>query len=275
MNREIKVNFVVGGVQKGGTSALDAYLRKHPELDLAERKDIPDYQNDPNRELEYPPKVMAYPKEPHFFDTEEYFASAEVDYSIYHGFFSPREGVRLYGESTPVYTYWQEAPRRMWEYNPEMKIIVLLRDPVKRAYSHWNMMRDLLLESLPFEEALAREEARAREARPLQNKRHSYIDRGFYSEQLRRLWRFFPREQVLVLKSERLFQEPNQVLEQVAGFLGIAPFPELEQAEVNTGKYREPMSEQAGHLLRETFQGEVKTLENMLSWDCGDWLAPR
>lgn len=272
MAPNILVNFIIAGVQKGGSSALDAYLRKHPALCMAKLRDIPDYQNDPDKKLDYPPKIMAFPKEPHFFDSDQYFASPPVDYALYHRFFEPCAGKGLYGEATPAYTYWEPAARRMWEYNPRLKLIVLLRNPLRRAYSHWNMMRHLEIEPLSFEEALAQESERARAAAPLQNKPYSYIERGFYSEQLRRLWRFFPKEQVLLIKSEQLFQHPGEVLDEVCRFLEVAPFPDTEPLQVNTGKYYEPMPASAKSLLRDIFYGEIKTLENRLPWDCGDWL---
>lgn len=164
----VKVNFIICGTQKGGTSALDLYLRMHPEICMAANKEV------------------------HFFDNEEYFISNNtIDYSLYHKVFEPKVGSRLLGEATPIYMYWYGAPKRIWEYNPEIKLIVILRNPIERAYSHWNMERARCADDISFWDALAGEGDRCRQALPLQHRVYSYVDRGYYTEQLRRLWTFF------------------------------------------------------------------------------------
>ena len=99
----------------------------------------------------------------------------------------------------------------MWDA-PNMKIILVLRNPIQRAYSHWNMNRATNLDPLPFLEAVRAERVRSRRRLPLQDRDYSYVDRGFYSEQLRRIWRYFPTEQTLVLKTEHLKQRPAETL---------------------------------------------------------------
>jgi hypothetical protein len=257
------VKFIGVGTQKGGTSALDGYLRAHPGLCLPKLHDIRTLGRG---------KLLAAPKEPHFFDTEEYFQQGEVDYRIYHAFFSPLPG-QMCGECTPIYMYWHDAPRRMWEYNPDLKLIVLLRNPMARAYSHWNMMCALRLETLPFEAAITHETERCRAALPLQDRIYSYVERGFYSEQLRRLWRFFPPSQVLVLKSEDLYRTPQTVLDQVCAFLKVAPLRVTAPLIANQGKYRQSLNATAKAHLQQIFYYEIKMLESMLGWDCSDWLG--
>src|SRR5258708_21787754 len=112
-----KVGFIVAGAQKAGTSALDAYLREHPELCLPRQKEV------------------------HFFDTNRFFAVEPVDYTRYHSYFNPRPSHRLLGEVTPAYLYWPTAAERIARYNPAMKLIMVLRNPVTRAFSQCNMTR--------------------------------------------------------------------------------------------------------------------------------------
>jgi hypothetical protein len=247
-----KVAFVIAGTQKGGTTALASYLQAHPEI------------------------CMSTIKEVHFFDTEEYFASADVDYARYHAHFSPTANARLRGEATPVYMYWEPAPQRIHRYNPAMKLIMLLRNPVTRAYSHWNWNHEHArghLDPLPFEQALDAEEARRAEAAPLQSKRFSYIDRGFYSAQILRIWRLFPAGQTLILKSEELQREPQATLARITDFLGVARFPSIRLRNLNVRTYGAPMSAEARQRLCEVFAPGVRNLECMLGWDCADWLA--
>lgn len=245
----MKVSFLIGGTQKGGTTALDGYLREHPEV------------------------CMADAKEAHFFDNEAAFANGTPDYGAYHSLFAPSMGHRVTGEATPIYMYWKPAAARIAEYNPDMKLIVLLRNPIERAYSHWNMEHSRNADPVPFTEAVQTETERCREAAPYQHRVFSYADRGFYTGQLRRLRQHFPEDQLLVLKSEELRAEPGRALERVARFLDIMPFPDAESREVHAGRYAAPMPVQARNYLASLFEDEIRELESMLEWDCSDWLA--
>jgi hypothetical protein len=243
-----KVAFVIAGTQKGGTTALASYLYEHPEIGM--------------------PSV----KEVHFFDTEEHFASAEVDYSKYHAYFNPALRKRLLGDATPIYMYWDAAPPRIWQYNPAMKLILLLRNPITRAYSQWNMERERGSDPLPFEHAVRTEVERSRDALPLQHRLYSYVDRGFYSDQLRRIWRYFPLEQTLVLKSEELQHAPEAALARITDFLGIARFAAVAPRSVHARPYQGPMSAEARRYLCDVFEFEIRNLERTFGWNCAKWL---
>src|SRR5215213_3118740 len=106
----MQLTFLIVGTQKGGTSALYAYLQDHPRLRLAESKEV------------------------HFFDKEEHFQKQPVDYGPLHADFRAQPG-QLLGEATPITMYWTDALRRAWEYNPRLKILCVLRNPIERAYS--------------------------------------------------------------------------------------------------------------------------------------------
>jgi hypothetical protein len=248
-----QVDFVVAGTQKGGTTALASYLGEHPEICM--------------------PNSRAQPlmKELHHFDNETRFAAEVVDHSTYHNYYEPQVGHRVLGDATPIYMYWESAPARMQAYNPALKFIMLLRNPVTRAYSHWNMEVMKGRETFSFEEALQREPERCREAWPLQHRRWSYADRGRYSVQLARIWSQFPRSQTLVLKSEAFQADPAPALAQIAEFLGVAPFPKVDPRTVWAIPYDRPMTAEARALLQQSFAGEIAELERMLGWDLSDW----
>jgi hypothetical protein len=205
-----QVSFLVSGAQKSGTTALDTYLREHPEICMAKHKEV------------------------HFFDREKYFMHPAVNYRHYHSFFNPDHPGQIQGETTPSYMYLYAAPRRIWEYNPGMKLIIILRNPIERAFSHWNMQRVRGIEKLNFMDALLAEENRRFSSRPLQNKRFSYLDRGFYSEQIRRFRAFFPANQILLLRNRTLRHSSGTVLKEIAEFLGIDPFPNLDSKTIHT-----------------------------------------
>jgi hypothetical protein len=245
----VKVDFIICGTQKGGTTALDAYLRSHSKICMAEGKEV------------------------HFFDNEDVFSVLHPDYSLYHAAFSPSPTHRLIGEATPIYMYWYDAPRRMWEYNPQLKIIVLLRNPIERAYSQWNMARAAGDDDLPFLEAIKSERTRCRQALPNQHRFFSYVDRGFYSEQLRRLWTFFPPEQVLILKSEDLRHSPAETLQKVCAFLEVDTLPKIKPLDIHSRPYTCSISRLESDFLRSIFEFEIRCLERMLNWDCSHWLC--
>lgn len=216
---------------------------------------------------------MSTTKGPHFFDTESHFSTGAVDYSAYHASFAPQPHHCLIGEATPIYSFWEPAARRIWEYNPDMKVIVVLRNPIDRAYSHWNMQRSKAREQHGFEEALALEEERARAALPLQDRHFSYVARGFYTEQLRRLARYFPPAQRLVLRMEDVLNSDAEAADRIWNFLGLKRPATLPLPHANQRHYAVPMAAPTRRGLAETFEYEIRALERMLGWDLSSWLA--
>jgi hypothetical protein len=216
-DRRCLPDYVVIGVQRGGTTSLHNYLSAHPQI------------------------LTGFPKkELHFFD---------LNYGRGQGFyrmsFPTREEKRrleerwnrriLMGESSPYYIFHPAVPKRMSLLVPRVRVIVLLRNPVDRAISHYFHSARKGYETLEMEEAFAREEERLDgEAERLMSDdryvsfahRHlSYLSRGRYAEQLARWFEYFDREQVLVLQSERLFDQTEDILARVFEFLGCEPHP--------------------------------------------------
>ena len=245
-----RVDFLIAGTQKGGTSALDLYLREHPEICMAERKEV------------------------HFFDRDRYFPEdTGPDYSFYHQFFSPRASDLVIGESTPVYMYWRDAPMRIRQYNPNMKLIFILRNPMFRAFSHWNMQRQKLRELLPFWLAIRTEAERCRDVSPRQHKIFSYVDRGLYFQQLQRYWAYFPKTQTLVLRCEELKAAPTDAVNKVCAFLGLSSVNSVEGRRVNSRPYLQVMQRSDWLYLKSIFEPDIRALEAALGWDCTDWLS--
>ena len=194
-----RVRFLIAGVQKGGTTALFDYLSELPQLEL--------------------PAV----KEAHFFDDEEDVDWAAPDYARYHALFE--DPARLWGEATPIYLYWPNALERIRAYNPAMKLILLFRDPVARAWSHWQMEYAKGKEREPFGWCIREGRARMAQSMPYAgfDRVYSYVERGFYGRQLAHALALFPREQLLLLGSDTLRRDPTRTIRAVCAFLGIAP----------------------------------------------------
>jgi len=217
---------------------------------------------------------MADKKEVHFFDNEEYFKDESPDYSLYHTHFRHAgRHQKAIGERTPIYMYWQNAPKRIWRYNPDMKLIVVLRNPIDRAFSHWNMEMSRNRESLSFWDAIQNERERCRSALPYQHPVYSYVDRGFYLEQLRGLWSLFPKNQVLIFKSEYLRNQAQEALQDICNFLEVDPFKNVSSKNKNSIPYIAQMTERERKYLHTVFENEIRNLERALGWDCSDWLA--
>jgi hypothetical protein len=244
----MQVGFVVAGVQKGGTTSIYEYLRQHPQLGMSEIK------------------------ETHFFDNESEFCGAFVDYERYHRFFQQRPSITLYGEATPIYTYWPDAIPRIFEYNSQMKIIVLLRNPTDRAWSAWRMEKNRGADSLSFSDAIRAEGSRMEETYPLPHRVYSYIDRGLYAEQIRRVQRYFG-ENALFLKSEYVFQQTEEAVNRIFRFLDIQVHPvDTRTAHLQGIAEQGPNAEDRGFLL-DHFRDNVASVEALLGWDCSDWLS--
>jgi hypothetical protein len=242
-----RLSFLICGTQKGGTTALVHYLQQHPDVALPECKEL------------------------HFFD-DETINWQRPNYRKYHQHFSRDDDPKAKGEATPIYMYWEPSAERIWRYNPAMRLIVILRNPITRAYSHWSMERGRGAEQLSFGEALAAEADRSRSTLPLQDRVGSYVDRGFYCAQLRRLWRFFGREAVLVLRQEDLLEQHQVCLDRVCAHLGLPPMPPVAAERRHEGHYDQIMDADCKHRLRELFWHEICQLEAMLGWDCRSWL---
>jgi hypothetical protein len=190
------VNFIIAGVQKGGTTALFDYLSEEPGLALSRVKEL------------------------HFFD-DETMDWARPDYGAYHAQFPHPDG-RLRGEATPIYLYWPQSLERIAAYNPAMRLIVLLRDPVDRAWSHWRMEHARGAEQHPFGWCIRQGRHRLFDGEPWGHHREfSYVERGFYADQLERARSLFPQGQLLILRSEDLDRDPGGVLTRVRRFLGL------------------------------------------------------
>ena len=251
-----RLDFIVVGAQKSGTTALHYFLRKHPQIALPERQEL------------------------HFFDDDEIF-SRPVDYDLLHRQFRPVAGSTLLrfatarqaiaGEVTPSYLYWKPAMERIWNYNRQIKLVILLRNPIDRAFAHWNMQRFKDREPLGFLDALKEEPRRIAQPLTIESRRFAYVDRGFYSRQLDRVFKFFPREQVHIVKFEDFRDRKQETLDGIFEFLGVKSLRRIRDKDRNIVPYERTITAEEREYLSEVFSAEITKLEQMLGWDCSDW----
>lgn len=211
-------DFLIIGTQKGGTTSLYNYLIQHPKIAPAAQKEI------------------------HFFDL-----NFNQGLNWYNSQFPITTGGEISGEASPYYMFHPLVPKRVKTLFPQVKLIVILRDPVARAWSHYNHEVRLGFEELSFEEAIAREPERLdREVEKMladetyysyNHQHYTYLSRGIYVDTLKAWMEFFPRDRFLILKSEDFYANPAQTLAQTLAFLGLSFTEIAEYPRYNAGDY--------------------------------------
>jgi hypothetical protein len=194
-------DFLILGAQKAGTTALYAYLRWHPGIAGPSFKEVS------------------------FFD--RHYARGERWYRAH----LPARPRGMVGEASPSYLFHPLAPERVAQMLPEARLIALLRNPVDRAFSHYQHEVALGREQLSFEDALAQEDERMRgEVDHMLDDpayfsyawwNYTYAARGRYAEQLERWLGAFPRDQLLVLLTDELAADTAGTYRRVLAFLGV------------------------------------------------------
>jgi len=208
-------DFLIMGAARSGTTSLYEYLVQHPCIE---------------------PCIV---KQLHYFD--QYFQRGtnwyKVNFStIWKKFYSLKikKNKFITGEATPYYLHNPNAPKRVFELIPNVKLIVLLRNPVERAYSHYKIKKRNHTEELTFEEATQQEKNRIQGemAKMIKNENYfsfiyhrlSYISTGLYAEHLERWLKFFPRNQLLIIQSEEFLRDTTKVYNRVLEFLNMPKF---------------------------------------------------
>lgn len=240
-----KVNFSVIGAQKSGTRALRHFLMTHPQIGLS-RPHVP---------------------EAHYFDNRFSTDSSE-DYRGYHDLFSAESLTRMTGDITPGYLYRAGCLERIKAYNPEMKIIVLLRDPIVRALSQWAMVHARGQDPRPFWPAILQEAVHLRH--PGQTRPYHYLQRGLYGRQIARLFTVFSPQQCLVLHNTALREAHEQTLSQVFDFLGVDQIEMPPQETIHSRKY-DGMSPLSRKVLQLYYARDIRRLERLTGLDCSEW----
>jgi hypothetical protein len=252
-------DFHIIGSQKCATSSLFRYLSSHPRVYGPYKKEIQYYS------LNYEKGIEWY---------KQFFPA-----------YSPKkERLRLIsGEASPYYIYHPKAAEWIKKDTPNAKLILIMRDPVKRAYSHYahNTRPDLDEEKLSFEEALHQEEARIEKDYHLilehdyyysyHHHRHGYKARGRYLEQIKRYHAIFPKEQLLIITTEDFYKDRQEIMNKVCDHLELERHEFKTLWKFNTGSYKAPIKEETKQLLIDYFRPYNEELYNYLGRDFG-WM---
>ena len=191
-----KINCFLIGAQKAGTSSFYDWISQHPEIEgPSQMKDL------------------------HFFTLNKYFQKGN---SWLESFYGNKNGAKLRLQGAVNYIFLEEAPQKVLEYNAESKFILILRDPVKRAFSAFKYFEKLGVEKRLFTESLSDELMKPGCDDHFRNN-FTYINHGYYCKQLKRWLKYFRKEQFCILIYEEVFKNPGIYIRQVFEFLGVDP----------------------------------------------------
>ena len=253
-------DYLIIGVQKGGTTSLYKYLKMHPKIKSAFRKEI------------------------HFFDRK-----FDKSLSWYRSHFPFKENGYIVGEATPDYIFNPYAAKRVARLLPSIKLIVLLRNPIDRALSHYyhsSRHSAYRKKVTSFEDALAIEETITSSidfARLQQNEeiythsniynlheKYSYLRRGIYINQIKPWVSLFPREQLLILRSEDLYSNPQKVYKACLNFLGVQHYEPNDFFKFNASRGYSKMNAETREKLIQYFKPFNDELSKYLNIEL-DW----
>ena len=205
--RRLRLPHFLGlGTQKGGTTSLQRLLEQHPGVYLPPCKEV------------------------HYFSLHS--QQPPSWYAAHYNETGPRQ---QRGDITPFYLFHPDVPARIRALLPHARMIVLLRDPVERALSQVFHARRHGFEALEVADALAAEPERLASGNAYSFQKHSYVARSRYLEQLDRYEALFPKQQLLILKSEDLFTNTAHVWEKIQRFLKLRTIPLTELPRANAG----------------------------------------
>lgn len=239
-----RIDFMVAGVQKGGTSALHILLAQHPQIEMSTKKEL------------------------HFFDKRD-FVHQESAFAAYHrkgwGVDGGFDDNILYGESTPRYVVSRRngVPRylqRIRRYNPAIKLLILLRDPVDRAFSQWNMRRSKGQDVPTFEEIVDTFLATG------EHRNDDFIRRGEYGRLAYNAMSLFPDDQICFVRVDDL----NRQMQVFERFLGVAPHA-YESTWAYATRYESTIPEDSAALLRSHYRRDLEIFQRLTGVETDGW----
>ena len=255
-------DFIIIGAQKCGTTSLYHFVIRHPDI------------------------IPARVKEIHYFTVHyklgsQYYRSNFPTNISRHGYLKKQK--KLTGEASPTYIYYSTTPNRMKKIMPNVRLIVILRNPVDRAYSQYHYIIKQRNEKLPlpFEEALELSKERymkKKEYDDIINNTNSFFAqynsdaltaRGIYADQLENWFKHYDKKQFLFLSTEDFHKNTQHTLDQVFNFLGLNPFKIDNPKRHNVGNYKEKMNEETRKSLIEYFKPHNARLYKLLQRDFG------
>ncbi len=248
--KSAKASFMVVGTKRSGTTSLAYCLSQHPHIKLC------------------PTDLSGS-----FLNNEMYRDVKEDDYQ-YDALYTSSAPEIIHGEVCADYIFNDLSIKRLQNYNPELKLISILRNPAERAYSHWSQATYDGLENRPFMEAIS-DESRQLDTNILDAPRltTSYLSRSMYGTQIKRLYQYFDPHQLLFLRADDFKFDTEVLLYQVLQFLNV-PYQELDCTAQNVGHYTTSLKVEHYNAVVNLCIKDIYLTEELLGWNCNDWIRP-
>ena len=236
-------DFLVIGAKRCGTTSLYQHLSEHPCISRSPRDNIGFFNENYHLGINWYKSL---------FPTVFYKKKMES-----------KNKQCLFFDVTSTYMEEELTAKNVYEVNPNQKIIVILRNPVDRAYSHYHVNVKEKSEKRSFEDAIFEEMNRIKSERIIQNKNKNlrvftpnnihYLKKGFYALQLKSWFKIFPREQILVLSTEEFQEDQNLIYKKIFDFLNIPNMKIKSTEKMEKGNYI-PMKHDTRNLLLDYFR---------------------
>lgn len=267
----MKANLFIIGAAKSGSTSLAHYLGQHPDIHLSPIKE----PNHFSREIKLE-KLSPHYKKHNFLDTDSYFSKdklEEIQLSIvqnpdqYARLFETGKNAKYRAEASVSYMYSPVAGREIYNYNPNARIIAILRHPAERAFSHYLMALRYGYTSLPFREAFEKDKQTEPKGWGITE---LFYELGLYHQQLQRYYDLFPAKNICVLLFEDLARHPDAVIRKCFDFLDIPYHPVNSSGIQNAGEvpknpglnkilYRSGLTKAASALLPKKIVSRAKS----------------
>ena len=228
--------FTIIGVMKGGTTSLYHYLSHHPQIVPSARKEI---------------------------DFWSWRYQRGLDWYLAHFAPLPESGGYISGDASPTYFSHQKAPQRLAQTYPDMKIVAVLRNPVDRTISHYHHACREGVEQRSLGEALRSHRQQLETNSHDPNKLNNYLASSLYVPPLTRWFACFPRQQIHIIFSETLFQQPQATLDRLCEFLDIPGYSLPSASNRNPGQYQ-PSDPDIRQDLQAFFKPHTRQLQELL-----------
>ena len=241
-----QISFIVMGAQRSGHASIQHALSQHPQL-----------------------KLVAQEQQGYFAD-DAIFAIGKPCSSSYEEICRTTTSEQICGEVSNAYFHHPEAIARINRYNPSIKLVVILRNPADRAYSHLqhvvNRGRKEPSLSISLNEDLFSSTSSTHQS----TRDSEYISKSKYSEQISYLRQYFDPHQLLFIKSEDLRDDTEVMLYQIFQFLNV-PYLDVDTSAQNLGNYEQSIPTDCYNRIINTVKGDINETEQLLGWDCRDW----
>lgn len=242
-------DFLIIGAKRCGTTSLFTYLPEHPSI-IESHHDNMGFFND-----NYHLGVNWY---------KSFFTTISTKKRI-----EKEQGKCLSFDVTTRYIEQKSTAENIKKIKPDMKIIVILRNPIDRAYSQFNLSKKELTQSLDFESEVFREITELEKKMENNNElefnkeKQHYIQRGLYAKQLKSWFEIFPRDNILILSTEDFKNDNNMTYSKIFDFLDIPEHSINKKEMIGKGEY-EPMKETARKMLIEFYKKHNEDLFKLI-----------